>query len=124
MTLVDLVRSTAITQQFQVILTCTKIPGWSSYRRSVFGRTLSQISEKCNSTLKNLTACGVKKMMRYYQNTLEEMWRTGIAREIIVDNLDDPWFTDKELEEILHYICVSEKMMNPDIFHPLKTRIL
>ena len=76
-------------------------------QRTVFGRTLSQISEKCNCTLKNLTACGVKKIMRYYENTEEERWRTGIAREIIDDNLGVPGFTDKELEEILHYICVS-----------------
>ena len=76
-------------------------------QRTVFGRTISQISEKCNCTLKNLTTCGVKKVMRYYENTEEESWRTGIAREIIDDNLGVPGFTDKELEEILHYICVS-----------------
>ena len=37
----------------------------------------------------------------------EERWGTGIAREIIDDNLGVPGFTDSELEEILQYICVS-----------------
>ena len=62
---------------------------------------------KCNCIVRNLTAWGVKKMMRYYQNPEEERWRTGIASEIIDDSLGVPGFTDIELEEILHYICVS-----------------
>ena len=57
--------------------------------------------------MKNLAACRMKKMMRYYQNPEEERWRTGFAREIIDDSLGVPGFTDCELEEILHYICVS-----------------
>ena len=45
-------------------------------------------------------------MMRYHQNPEEEKWGTGIAREIIANSLGVPGFTDSELEEILHYICV------------------
>ena len=80
--------------------------------RTVLGKTMRNIANLCgnNIAVDQLTACIVKKKIRYAQVDQREEWRIGVLRDMMSMKCKDTSSCNlslDETDEILKYVCSS-----------------
>ena len=87
-----------------------------SDKRTVLGRTLSQLLKNCMlkaNQLDKLCPGLVKRSCFYWPNQEDSIWQEDIAIELIHTRectLEVPGFSNNEIDEMLDYVCTSWKL--------------
>ena len=72
----------------------------------MLGRCMSQILRECEvDNLSSLSSSIIKRNMKYFPVPEEEEWRVGCIMELLNEKVEIPGFSDKEVKEILSYLC-------------------